>query len=949
MSASFTSARTARWPIALVVCALAVSGLAVTALASAEHTAAEAHTTAGTLTVGEPTTLLVTPPASQRAAGSLTYDISVVHGVTLLGGATGALAWDPQAPRATQLPIRLTVSRTVTPGRLRAAVVTFRWPDGHVEAVDLWVVARAAPGTSSVLDMTAQVTAIPSAVPPGGSVKLRFTIVSNEEAGHRLRLRVGAAAGWQLGPDDEEREWVVDAFSRLTDEVDMMVPEDATPGERQLVRLLVQAVGDPGVVEAQAYVAVVGSGNQVGGGSLSGSWSAGVSRLSGGGDAFAVGGLEMASSFGNGGALTFSFDRGLESELSNYRYTDEPAFVEGSLKYAGWDVTVGTRLFSPGTAVSGPSVQGVGGALRHRTGRLVADLLVARPTLFEGDAAGHMVRGRTGIRTRRLVLAGAFSDFTRPEGGYTTLPRAQDVPLDPDEEDQLEIERQFGAGAPSNRVHGAGLELEVRPNRLHRFTARAGHIWLANAVDTRVSGASGEAAYVFSMPQKATFTARWRQMPATVPGIYILGDELVADGTVRLSGPFSLVGRAYQNASETAGRTLKASSEGGSFGFRLQGGGRRFEVRGHVRESEFVRRTVRRTVAVTAGLPLGPFTATANVDLGQQDNGLRVAPIAFYRGDVRWFGDAGSISLSATRSETWGVIRDRADVIASWNVRRWELAGGAWATRGYIVGGDPGMWVRVGAPVARDLLLTLGMDHAPPEWGAAPTWRGMIGLRKRFGVATPFGGPAVLGTLLPDAHGMPLPVAPALFTPGEMIRPRAVRTAYSNAAAAPALASRRGTRLGVAAPTRRGHLPPPATLSLAMPFLDALVSLAPSVASGLAEPAVLSWMNPLPVTSAVDGLAFQSPGLDRPSSWWRELDACTDDAGSVGRHVRAAAARLPVFDSPRSGRVPFRTLARGTRVYVVEARGDWLLVQFDDQLWGTGFGYVSCGEVRVED
>jgi hypothetical protein len=949
MSPSLTSARTARWPVALVVCALAVSGLAGTARASAEHTAVETHTAGVTLTAGEPRTLLVTPPASHRVAGSLTYDIAVVPGVTLLGGATGTLAWDPRAPLATQLPIRLTVSRTVTPGRLRAAVVTFRWPDGHVESVDLWVVVRAAPGTSSVLEMAAQVTAIPSAVPPGGRVKLRFTVVSSEEAGHRLRLRVAAAAGWQLGPDDEEREWVIDAFSRVTDEVELMVPEDATPGERQLVRLLVQAVGDPGVVEALAYVTVVGSGNRVGGGSLSGSWSAGVSRLSSGiGEGYPVGGLEMASGFGNGGALTFSFDRGLESELSNYRYTDEPAFVEGSLKYAGWDVTVGNRVFSPGTALSGPSAQGVGGALRHRTGRLVADVLVARPTLFEGDAAGHMVRGRTGVRTRRLVLAGAFSDFSRPEGGYTTLPRAKDVPLDPDEEDQLEIERQFGAGAPSNRVQGAGLELEVRPNRLHRFTARAGHVWLANAAETRVSGASGEAAYVFSSPQKATFTARWRQMPATVPGIYILGDEMVADGTIRVSGPFSVVGRAYQNASETVGRALKASGQGGSFGFRLQGGGRRFEVRGHVRESEFIRRTLRRTVAVTAGLPLGPFMATANVDLGQQDNGLRAAPVAFYRGDVRWFGDAGSLSLSATRSETWGIVRERADVMASWNVRRWELAGGAWATRGYVVGGEPGMWARVGAPVARDLLLTVGVDRAPTEWGGAPVWRGMLGLRKRFGVATPFGGPAVLGTLLPDAHGLPLPVAPALFTPGEMTGPRAVRTAYSTAAAL-ASASRLGKRLGVAAPTRRGHLQPPATVSPTLPFLDALVSMAPPMASGLAEPAVLSWMDPLPATPAVHGLAFQSPGLGRPSSWWRELDACTDDAGTVGRHVRAAAVTLPVFDSPRPRRAPFRTLARGTRVYVVETRGDWLLVQFDDQQWGSGFGYVSCGEVRVED
>ena len=84
---------------------------------------------------------------------------------------------------------------------------------------------------------------------------------------------------------------------------------------------------------------------------------------------------------------------------------------------------------------------------------------------------------------------------------------------------------------------------------------------------------------------------------------------------------------------------------------------------------------------------------------------------AIYRGDLRWAKDAGTISISASHSETLGVGRQRVDFLASLKFGQSEVAGGAWATRGYSSGGLPGVWAIVGLPVGYDSALTLGLDN----------------------------------------------------------------------------------------------------------------------------------------------------------------------------------------------------------------------------------------------
>jgi hypothetical protein len=86
-----------------------------------------------------------------------------------------------------------------------------------------------------------------------------------------------------------------------------------------------------------------------------------------------------------------------------------------------------------------------------------------------------------------------------------------------------------------------------------------------------------------------------------------------------------------------------------------------------------------------------------------------------------------------------------------------ELAGGAWVTRGYAVGGRPGAWTSVGFPIGFDALLTVGIDYTPLTWTGDPSLRGMMTVRKRFSLPMPF----VTGTPLYDpragAATSPLP------------------------------------------------------------------------------------------------------------------------------------------------------------------------------------------------
>jgi hypothetical protein len=87
------------------------------------------------------------------------------------------------------------------------------------------------------------------------------------------------------------------------------------------------------------------------------------------------------------------------------------------------------------------------------------------------------------------------------------------------------------------------------------------------------------------------------------------------------------------------------------------------------------------------------------------------------------------------------------------------------------------------------------------------------------------------------------------------------------------------------------------------------------------------------------------------------LLACASSAGVAtaqtlpprSRITAVAVVPAPVFVLPDATRTPLRTLPPGTRVKVLQERGDWYRVEFPDQQWGPRVGYVQRKHVELAE
>ena len=62
-------------------------------------------------------------------------------------------------------------------------------------------------------------------------------------------------------------------------------------------------------------------------------------------------------------------------------------------------------------------------------------------------------------------------------------------------------------------------------------------------------------------------------------------------------------------------------------------------------------------------------------------------------------------------------------------------------------------------------------------------------------------------------------------------------------------------------------------------------------------------------------------------------------------HVTISVEEAKVFVHPRVLPTPLTTLKLGVVAPVLKSDGEWFLVPFDDQRWGTRAGYVHCSDV----
>lgn len=430
-------------------------------------------------------------------------------------------------------------------------------------------------GSGLNTDLVLQIIEASRVAPPGGVVTLKWVLYSTEGIPGRMRLQVNAPLGWSvLDAERVQREWMLEAWDIVTEEVRVATPPDAAVGPNELIRLTAEMIDVPGVAEALTHVQILsGAGVRAGGAHLAATTVLGVSQLgpSGFENARAGGTVDLSGQLGKRTNLSLTYRHGPQESLSNYRYYQEEKSLSGSLLHHRWNVQFGNHVFSSGNVLTGPSVTGNGVAVRRLNGRVLTEIVLAQPTTFTGEGAGHLWRGSLGIKTARGTIGFAASDFARPEGGYSTLPPILDPTLDPDSLEELERERELSLGRASTRVLGVGLEGNLQFARTHRLRLRGGTLRLESAQGEKVIAPSLEAQYSFS-GRSATLNTRLRQTPPSVQGVYLPGNERSADGTLRLVNELRVVARAYLYENETIGQAFRAGTEGRSLGLRYTRG-----------------------------------------------------------------------------------------------------------------------------------------------------------------------------------------------------------------------------------------------------------------------------------------------------------------------------------------------------------------------------------------
>jgi len=599
---------------------------------------------------------------------------------------------------------------------------------------------RQAPVRQTSKDIEAEITPVPRAAAPGGTIKLLYTIYNYENDDQRVRIRVDRAGGWQpFDPEDESRELVVPGWDNIEGDLYVTVPADLRPGNRAVVRLLVRVVAEDGEVEARNVVPIVPRGSaKPGVRTFSGTATLGATGLRPGemGAARRNEALTLSSKFGPRNAVSFTYDRGLRDALSNFRYEEDRTRMAGDARVNGWEATFGNTVTTPGNALSGPFVRGRGAAIRRSSGPLLAEFMAVQPSVLQGRSDGHAWRAAGGLRKPRARVAFTLADFARP-GGYTSLASVQTTVLDPETQARQDYERRLTTASASNRVRAFGVDTQLTPSPAHNIAFRAGEITLANTAGIETHDPVGEFAY--TMTTKALgLNARWRSMPATLPGIYLSGDERGADAQVRLNSSLHAIGSVSQYSTSTYGSSLAAHGQAFSTGLRAMRRGTFLEVRGNVRDSNYGTALTRQTISALASTTKGPWAVMANTDVGSEIVASRRAFTAFAMGSVKWTRDGNTWSLMVTHSDSAGIQRERADLLLSTRVRWAELAGGAWVTRGYAFGGQPGSWFSVGLPTGADTVATIGFDYSPVTWTAQPSLRGIVSIRKRFTAPVPF-------------------------------------------------------------------------------------------------------------------------------------------------------------------------------------------------------------------
>lgn len=397
----------------------------------------------------------------------------------------------------------------------------------------------------------------------------------------------------------------------------------------------------------------------------------------------------------------------------------------------------GGQIFTRVSSLAGASLQGAGGRVVVRTGRVTLLAHAAAPLDAGGEAVGgHQLLSEAGIRT--------------PAGAFGT---------------QLLLEdRGESRLAPSRRLASALLTYRSSGPSAHSLSAEAGWMRIAIPGTSRPSeGPALHGRYTFARgPHLLDLTARLR--PATDSDRGLPPNEVRLQGLLGAWRHAGLLGEAYLVDRPRTSGTLADRIRGLALGVWLLDGPNRFEIRGREQASSGPVSTSRRTVEGLATVQLGSGFLDARAEAGEVSTGGRRGPLV--RLDAGWnlrsergWGRAGLLLVESPASpaglsvQLAGSYRlaPRVEIYgsATSSVTRFDIRRSVFA--------ELGTEVDIGA----GLSALAAVERAEGLYGSGAT-RVSVGVRKGLPLPVPVRQPGgIQGIVFEDANGN------GRFDPGE--------------------------------------------------------------------------------------------------------------------------------------------------------------------------------------
>ena len=286
-----------------------------------------------------------------------------------------------------------------------------------------------------------------------------------------------------------------------------------------------------------------------------------------------------------------------------------------ALRRPGFEAAAG-ELTLRTSALTGYVQQGIGGAVRAKSGSWMADALIAAPLTAGTRVGGHVRSGRLDHLLATSNVGIAVNDVERrglfdPEAGSRVLSALASVDWNGSSAHLTSVE----AGWMRVQDFESGEEA-TGPAVRAEYSYRGG----LSAIDVRAS---------------------------TVPGIAkdsrLSGRQLRANGVIGITPGFGVLAGFHLEKDPVLGSEIDPERKGAELGGRLLDGRASVDLLGRVRNWEDLDSRTYSTAVANIGFPFGELFLDGSLELGVVNRDGVTGPVRYGRLGAQWFRGAGWI------------------------------------------------------------------------------------------------------------------------------------------------------------------------------------------------------------------------------------------------------------------------------------------------------------------